>query len=160
MSQALQLLKDRIIAVAHVGFVVSSLDEAVANAARVYGLEDGDVSYQPAPGVEALTRFAFFRVGGLEFELIEPCSEHFRWLLLDMPSGGAGINHVAWRVDDIEAAVEVLAGGGVRPGHVTPDGVVAIGDRKMVYLDPATTGGLVIELIEYPAEAGDAPGHS
>ena len=34
MTDARQLLKDRIIAVAHVGFVVPSLDEAVANAAR------------------------------------------------------------------------------------------------------------------------------
>ena len=67
-----------------------------------------------------------------------------------MPSGGAGINHVAWQVDDIEAAVAHLEAAGIYPGHVTPDGIVAIGDKKMVYLDPATTGGLVLELIEYP----------
>jgi hypothetical protein len=36
---------------------------------------------------------------------------------------------------------------------VTPDGVVRIGEKKMVYLDPDTTGGLVIELIEYLADA-------
>ena len=153
MTDARQLLKDRIIAAAHVGFVVPSLDEAVANAARVYGLAAEEVSYHPAPGESALTRFAFFRVGGLEFELIEPCSEQFRELLLGMPSGGAGINHVAWRVDDIEAAVALLATNGIRPGPVTPDGIIAIGPKKMVYLDPATTGGLVIELIEYAADA-------
>ncbi len=71
-----------------------------------------------------------------------------------MPSGGAGINHVAWRVDDIDAAVALLAERGVRPGHVTPGGVMTIGPKKMVYLDPATTGGLVIELIEYPPGDG------
>ena len=38
MTDARQLLKDRIIAVAHVGFVVPSPDEAVANAARVFVL--------------------------------------------------------------------------------------------------------------------------
>jgi catechol 2,3-dioxygenase-like lactoylglutathione lyase family enzyme len=92
-------------------------------------------------------------VGDLEFELIEPCSEQFRTLLLGMPSGGAGINHVAWRVDDIEAAVALLATNGIRPGHVTPDGIIAIGPKKMVYLDTATTGGLVIELLEYGADA-------
>lgn len=153
MTDARQVLKDRIMAVAHVGFVVPSLEEAVANAVRVYGLAPGDISVHPAPGEEALTRFAFFRVGDLEFELIEPCSEQFRTLLLGMPSGGAGINHVAWRVDDIEAAVALLATNGIRPGHVTPDGIIAIGPKKMVYLDPATTGGLVIELIEYAADA-------
>jgi hypothetical protein len=60
---------------------------------------------------------------------------------------------VAWRVDDIEAAVALLATNGIRPGHVTPDGIIAIGPKKMVYLDTATTGGLVIELLEYGADA-------
>ena len=156
MNDPLGVLKDRILATAHVGFVVASLEEAIAVATRVYGLAEDDIRYQPAPGEEAATRFAFFRVGGLEFELIEPRSEHFRKILLTMPSGGAGINHVAWRVDDIEASVALLAARGIVPGHVTPDGIVTIGSRKMVYLDPATTGGLVIELIEYPAESTSA----
>ncbi len=156
MTDARQVLKDRILTVAHVGFVVPSLDEAVANAVRVYGLAPEEVSVHPAPGEESLTRFAFFRVGDLEFELIEPCSEQFRKLLLGMPSGGAGINHVAWRVDDIEAAVALLAANGIYPGHVTPGGIIAIGSKKMVYLDPATTGGLVIELLEYAADASGA----
>ena len=160
MVEPAQLLRDHILGVAHVGFVVPDLKAAVANAMRVYGLSRDDITYLPAageepPGEEVLTRFAFYTVGGLEFELIEPCSEHFRQLLLNMPSGGAGINHVAWRVDDIQAAVALLAVHGIHPGHVTPDGVVAIGPKKMVYLDPATTGDLVIELIEFVACAAD-----
>jgi methylmalonyl-CoA/ethylmalonyl-CoA epimerase len=156
MSELHKLLKDHIIGPAHVGFVVPSLEDAVANATRVYGLQEGDVSYQPAPGEETGARFAFFNVGGLEFEFIEPRSEYFQKILFDMPSGSAGINHVAWRVDDIDAAMALLATREIFPGHVTPEGVVSIGDKKVVYLDPATTGGLVIELIEYPATAADA----
>ena len=56
---------------------------------------------------------------------------------------------MAWRVRDIEGALQRLHEQGIAPGHVTPDGVVSFGGKKMVYLDPATTGGLVIELIEY-----------
>ena len=156
MPEIHKLLKDHILGPAHVGFVVSCLEEAVANAAHVYGLREEDISYQPPPEEEALSRFAFFSVGGLEFELIEPCSEYFQNILLAMPSGGAGINHMAWRVDNIDAAVLLLASRGILPGHVTPEGIVTIGPKKMVYLDPATTGGLVIELIEYPEEGGDA----
>ena len=151
MTDVRELLCDYIEAVAHVGFVVPDLDAAVAQASRVYGLDATDISYVPQPGEESATRFAFFSVGGLEFELIEPCSREFRDKLLSMPSGGAGINHVAWRVTDIDAAVAALAQRGIHPGHVTPDGVISIGPKKMVYLDPDTTGGLVIELIEYPA---------
>lgn len=152
MPDVHKVLRDYIEAVAHVGFVVPDLAAAVAEARRVYGLDAADVSYVPEPGEKSATRFAFFSVGGLEFELIEPCSPEFRDKLLSMPSGGAGINHVAWRVKDIDAVVAVLERQGIHPGHVTPDGVISIGPKKMVYLEPDTTGGLVIELIEYPAD--------
>ena len=54
--------------------------------------------------------------------------------------------------DRVILCVDLLAERDIRPGHVTPDGIIAIGPRKMVYLDPATTGGQVIELIQYPPE--------
>ena len=154
MSDVAGILQDRIMGVAHVGFIVPSLEDALADFGRVYGLSPQTVEIQPPAGEDALTRFAFFTIGGLQFELIEPVSAQFKEQLLGMPSGGAGINHLAWRVDDIDAAVALLAARGIYPGHVTPDGVVTIGTRKMVYLDPETTGGLVIELIEYPDEPG------
>jgi methylmalonyl-CoA/ethylmalonyl-CoA epimerase len=152
MPDPLAVLADYIEAVAHVGFIVPDLVKAVAQAQQVYGLKTDDIRYLPEPGEDAETRFAFFTVGGLEFELIEPCSREFRDTLLSMPSGGGGINHLAWRVSDIDAALAALAQQGIKPGHVTPHGVVSIGPKKMVYLDPDTTDGLVIELIEYPAQ--------
>ncbi|MEH6580339.1 MAG: VOC family protein [Halioglobus sp.] len=148
------VLADYIEAIAHIGFVVPDLKVAVAEARRLYGLTESDIRYLPESGEDALTRFAFFSVGELEFEFIEPCSKEFRETLLSMPSGGAGINHLAWRVRDIDAALVCLAAHGIRAGHVTPEGVVTIGEKKMVYLDPDTTGGQVIELIEYPVQKG------
>ncbi len=150
MTDLAAALADHILGPAHVGFIVADLQQAVADACAVYGIDPQAVRYQPERGEEAPTLFAFFSVGGLEFEYIEPRDNHFRKLLFGMSSGSAGINHVAWRVRDIEGALARLAAQGVQPGHVTPHGVVSFGGRKMVYLDPATTGGLVIELIEYP----------
>lgn len=154
MAEVHAILKDCIVEAAHIGFVVPDLEQAIDQAVRVYGLDCSDISYQPAPGEEALTRFAFFSVGGLLFEYIQPCSEYFKQLLLGMPSGGGGINHIAWRVSDMDQALARLARHGITPGHVTPDGVVVMGARKMVYLDPASTGGLVIELLEYQGKGG------
>ena len=153
MPDPRKVLSNYIEGVAHVGFVVADLEQAVSEARRVYGLTESEIHYVPPPGQESPTGFAFFTVAALEFELIEPRSQAFREQLLTMPSGGAGINHVAWRVSDIDAAVAALADEGIVPGHVTPDGVIKIGDKRMVYLDPKTTGGLVIELIEYPGGA-------
>lgn len=155
MADVHALLKGYIIEAAHIGFVVPDLAQALEKACRLYGLADEDISYLPLPGEDALTRFAFFSVGGLSFEYIQPCSEHFKALLLGMPSGGGGINHIAWRVSDIDSALGLLEKHDIIPGHVTPDGVVTIGAKKMVYLDPASAGGLVVELLEYQVE-GDS----
>jgi methylmalonyl-CoA/ethylmalonyl-CoA epimerase len=64
--------------------------------------------------------------------------------------GGAGTNYVSWHVSDIEACVSLLAESEIRPGHVTPKGVVDTGRSKIFYLDPADTGGLLVELVEVP----------
>lgn len=156
MTELTDVLADYLLGTAHVGFVVNDLDAAVLQARQVYGVRSGDIRYEPEGVAEPETRFAFFSVAGLQFEYIEPCSAHFRKLLLDQPSGGGGINHVAWSVQDIHGAIAALAVHGITPGYVTPDGVINIGAKKMVYLDPATTGGLVIELIEYADQNIDA----
>ncbi|MCB1688681.1 MAG: VOC family protein [Halioglobus sp.] len=150
MTDLMATLADHILGPAHVGFIVPDLEKAVADACAVYGIAPERVHYHPERGTEGPTLFAFFNVAGLEFEYIEPREDHFRELLFTMPSGGGGINHVAWRVRDMDGALERLHSRGIVPGHVTPDGVVSFGGKKMVYLDPATTGGLVIELIELP----------
>lgn len=148
MADPALALADLITGVAHVGFVVEDLEAAVADTCRLYGVAESTVEWQPPRGETAPTLFAFIQVGDLAFEFIEPVSDEFRAILLEKPSGGAGINHVAWLVSDIQKAVQQLAEIGVRPGYVTPDGIVRMGARQMVYLDPATTGGHLVELIQ------------
>lgn len=148
MADAAHLLKSYILGPAHVGFVVENMTSAINHASVLYGLSEEDIHYEPAPGVAASTRFAFFSVGDLAFEYIEPCDETFRAKLFAVPSGGGGINHIAWKVTDIHGALSALARHNVVPGYVTPDGVIRIGHKLMVYLDPTTTGGLLVELIE------------
>lgn len=149
------LLKNYILGPAHVGFVVEDMASAINHASGLYGLSEEDIHYEPAPGVAAPTRFAFFSVGGLAFEYIEPCDETFRTQLFAAPSGGGGINHIAWKVTDIHGALSTLARHKIVPGYVTPDGVISIGRKLMVYLDPATTGGLLVELIEEQSPEGE-----
>jgi catechol 2,3-dioxygenase-like lactoylglutathione lyase family enzyme len=152
MSKIKTVLKDFIIGLAHVGHIVENRELALENFKRVYGVGDADIRIPPDPPGELQTKFAFVSVQGVEFELIEPVSAFFKELLFAMPSGLAGINHVAYLVDDIEAAAQALAGQDIRPGHVTPNGVVDFGPKKILYLDPADTGGLVIELIELKSQ--------
>ena len=113
-------LKPHLLGLRHVGHVVDDVDRAIADFRRVYGLSPEDVQRLPDQGAQTLARFAFVRVAGAEFELIEPVSEGQKQLLLGAPSGGGGINHVAWSVRDLDGALAALAAQGITPGWVTP----------------------------------------
>ena len=141
-------LQHYIVGIQHIGHVVSDLDKAVADFDALYGIDPDTVRWEPPVGVDSPSRFAFVTVAGTEFELIEARDPQMRAQIEKYPSGGAGINHIAWRVRELNAVMTMLAEQGVRPGHVTPGGPVRFGSKALVYLDPATTGGMLVELIE------------
>ncbi|WND03549.1 VOC family protein [Temperatibacter marinus] len=143
-----QVLKDYIVGLRHVGFIVPSIKESLLTFKRVYGISDQEITITPPYDEACMTRFAFFKVGGQEYELIEAVTDDFKETLHQSASAGGGLNHLAYAVRNIEGALDALNKVGVKPGHVTPDGIVDFGKRKMVYLDPETTDGLLIELIE------------
>jgi len=144
-------LTDQIVGLAHIGHIVSDLRAAIVSFQRVYGVGDDAVFVTPPFERDAETRFAFIDLGTTTFELIEPIADHFKDMLISAPSGGGGINHVAYEVRDLEVALTNLKALDIHPGYVTPDGAIDLGHKKMVYLDPATTDGLFIELIEVVA---------
>ncbi|WP_372748105.1 VOC family protein [Litorivivens sp.] len=147
-NRARAALKDFITGLRHVGHIVDDLQGSIAEFRRIYGLEDSDITVLPPFGEEAPARFGLLQVGSVEFELIEPISDEMRATLHSVKSGAGGINHVAYVVSDIDAAMQVLADQGIRPGHVTPNGVVDTGRTRIAYLNPADTGDLLIELVE------------
>lgn len=144
-----ETLEDHIIGLQHIGHIVEDIEEAIDAFVKLYGIDANDIRRVPEPPAgDAPALFAFVSVAGTEFELVQPASESSKDELLSSPSGGAGINHVAWRVRDIAASLRLLKEKGIRPGHVTPDGSVSFANKKFVYLNPAECGGLLVELIE------------
>ena len=139
-------IQDLIIGLKHVGVITTDMRASLDSFRKLYELRDEQVRVVPPLDEPCdTTRFAFVNVAGSQFELIEPIGEDFkRTLLSDRP----GINHVAWEVRDIDAAVARLAQSGVRPGHVTPDGVIETPNFKMVYFRLEDTGDMLVELIE------------
>lgn len=129
----------------HIGYIVRDLKQSVADFQRLFDLRDEDIRIVPPFDLPADSRFAFFHADGLTFELIEPISEHFKEILFN---SGIGINHICFTVDDIESAVKEMAAKGIRPGHVTPNGIITMPHQKMVYFNPEDTGGFLIEYIQ------------
>ncbi len=146
----LTFLSGHIKGLAHVGFVVTDLAKALADTQALYGVGDDAIRIvPPLLDTSALTRFGFVTIAaGIEFEFIEPLSDHFKEQLLGVTSGPGGINHLAYWVEELDQVVSLLVEQGVCPGYVTPDGPVNTGGQRILYLDPTTTGGVLIELIE------------
>ena len=125
----------------HVGVVTEDLDALLARFGELFGLRPDEVQRVDGPD----TNFAFFTIGGLPYEVIQPVSPRFRKMLL---ASNRGVNHVCYDVDDLDAAVAAMARAGVRLGHVTPDGIVETPRSRMAYFNPDDTGGVLIELVQ------------
>jgi methylmalonyl-CoA/ethylmalonyl-CoA epimerase len=95
-------------------------------------------------GVEA----ALLDVGDGHVELLAPLAEetpvgHF------LARHGPGVHHVAYAVDDVDAALRTLRDGGLRAIDETPR--AGIRGSRIAFLHPATAGGVLTELVQ-PAE--------
>lgn len=127
----------------HFGVAVDDLDAAVAlyTGALKLGLEHREVV--AAQGVEA----ALFGIGDGHVELLSP-------LGAETPVGkfmakrGPGLHHVAYAVQDIDAALEDARGAGLRLIDERPR--LGIRKSRVAFLHPESLGGVLTELVQTP----------
>lgn len=125
----------------HIGIAVSNLDEAVKLYKDVLGLELHGTEVVP----EQKVKVAFLPVGDTEVELLESTSADGP-IAKFIETKGQGIQHIAFRVDDIEAALEEMRAKGMRLIDEKPR--YGAGGAKIAFLHPKSTGGVLIELCE------------
>ncbi len=131
----------RILKIDHLGIAVKSMDEAKSFWAGVLGL--------PYEGEETVTEqrvtTAFFPVGESEVELLESTSPDGP-VAKYIEKRGEGIQHVAFRVENIEEALAYLKEEGVKLIDQTPR--KGAGGAKIAFLHPKATRGVLVELCE------------
>jgi catechol 2,3-dioxygenase-like lactoylglutathione lyase family enzyme len=134
----------------HVGYLVRDFDAALEQAQVLFALPLARRADLPQFRIRAA--FLGEGTGTLEiFTFDDP-------ELLDPRLDGAErrIDHVAFRVDDLDAVVELLRAGGARfsgpdrRGEVSE--AIALGANRVLWTLPQTTGGLALQLIEPPAQ--------
>ncbi len=131
----------KILKIDHVGVAVDSIDHARMFWTGVLGLPCEGSEMVPEQKVTT----AFFPVGKSELELLEstlPDSPVARFI----EKNGQGIQHIAFRVADIEAALEELREKGVQLIDNTPR--IGAGGAKIAFLHPKETNGVLVELCE------------
>jgi methylmalonyl-CoA epimerase len=129
-----------VIRVHHVGIVVRDARAAAETYQRALGLEP--LAQEDYRGT---ARVVFLRAGDAMLEMIEPLTEETMWAAA-LRERGEGVHHVALQVDDLHTAIETLTAKGTRFLQARPSR--APGNTLSIFLDPATTGGPLIELVQ------------
>ncbi len=125
--------------VEHIAIAVDSMKQSLDLMRDTFGLQ---LEYEEQIGD---TKLAMLPVGQTYIELLEghsPQSGVTKWI----EKKGTGLFHICFEVEDIEDAIAELKAKNValqsdtwRIGH---------GGSKIIFLDPAATGNVVIELAE------------
>jgi methylmalonyl-CoA/ethylmalonyl-CoA epimerase len=124
----------------HIGIAVEALDDVRALYEDL-GLREARREEVAGQGV----RVAFLPVGETRIELLEPTSSDSP-IAAFLRKRGAGIHHLCFAVDDLDAALESLARKGYRLIHRTP--VPGADGRRVAFLHPEAGRGVLIELAE------------
>ncbi len=131
----------KVLKIDHLGIAVKSISEGKNFWADVLGLEfEGTETVE-----EQKVTTAFFPVGESEVELLESTSPDGP-IAKYLEKKGAGLQHIAFRVENLESALQELKDKGVRlidekPRH-------GAGGAKIAFLHPKATGGILVELCE------------
>ena len=122
----------------HLGIAVRSLDETVPVYEKALGLRCEHREEVPAQKV----RTAFFDVGGVHLELLEPTSPESP-IAKFLADRGEGIHHIAFRTDNITDQLAQAAGAGMRLIHEKPfEGAAG---KLVAFLHPKSTHGVLTE---------------
>jgi methylmalonyl-CoA/ethylmalonyl-CoA epimerase len=146
------LKQDRFI---QIGIVVKSVDESIKYFQQMFGFKDFEVRNVDFPTATYYSKVAgykgrrgFFYLGPIQIELIECVSgktiqEDF------LKEKGEGLNHLGFRVDDLEQAKKDAekAGLHVIQSFTRPDGT------GFAFIDSDKIGGVIFEMIQRPRQS-------
>jgi len=131
----------KILKIDHLGIAVNSIDQGKNFWTRALGLElEGTETV-----AEQRVTTAFLPVGDSEVELLESTSPDGP-IARYLEKKGEGIQHVAFRVENLDEALAELKEKGIRLIDETPR--KGAGGARIAFLHPKSTNGVLVELCE------------
>ena len=126
----------------HIGIATKDIDDALVLWRDTLGL---DVDRQEEVAEQGV-RVNMLAIGETHIELLEPLHD-------DSPVGkflskrGAGIHHIAVRVNDIRAELAKFKSNGARLIDEEPR--IGAGGCLVAFVHPQSTGGVLLELVQH-----------
>ena len=128
----------------HVAIAVADVDAALTFWQDAMGIALHHVEDVPSQS----SVVAFLPVGESEVELVKPTTTD-SGVAKFLAERGGGMHHLCFEVDDIEGMLVELKSKGVRLIDETPK---VLPGRKMAFVHPKSTGGVLVELYEVTRE--------
>jgi len=125
----------------HIGIAVKSVKETSKLLSNILGLKVAGEEIVE----EQKVKVAFLPLGDSELELLESTSSEGP-IARFIEKKGEGIQHIAFRVNNIKEVLEKLKKEGVRLIDEKPR--YGAGGAKIAFLHPKSTNGILVELCE------------
>lgn len=126
----------------HIGFAVRDIEEAIAFYSNMFGVSDWERIAMPERHMAVAATY----VGDTLLELIAPTSEQAAFAKF-LKERGPGMHHIAYRVDDVAAALATLKARGIQLIDEAPR--PGLHDTLVAFLHPKSTLGTLIELVQH-----------
>ena len=126
----------------HIGFAVRDIDSAIAFYSQTFGISE----WERIPKPERHMEVAATRMGDMLLELIAPTSDEAAFAKY-LNERGPGMHHIAYRVNDIVAALAEIKARGVQLIDETPR--PGLHDTLVAFLHPKSCQGVLVELVQH-----------
>ena len=127
----------------HIGIAVQSLEAAVGKYEGITGKKVAHKEVLPEQKVAT----AFFPVGETRLELLKDTDSESP-IAKFLEKRGEGIHHICFEVDNLTQTKKAMQEQGLR--FIEGISERGAGGSKVAFIHPKSTGGILMELIEYP----------
>ncbi len=129
----------------HLGIAVPSLEQAMP----FFEFLTGSKCYNIEEVADQKVRTAFFKVGEVKIELLEPtCPESTIAKFMEKNGGRGGLHHIAFNVEDTAAALAEAEAAGIQLIDKAPR--KGAENLMIAFLHPKCTCGVLTELCQQP----------
>ncbi|HEY4693755.1 MAG TPA: methylmalonyl-CoA epimerase [Bellilinea sp.] len=135
----------RITKINHIAIAIPDVDSSLVFWQDALGLKVDHIEDVPSQK----STVVFLPVGESEVELVKPTSDD-TGVAKFLAEKGGGMHHLCFEVDDISGMLNDLKAKGVRLINET---ALELPGRKMAFVHPKSTGGVLVELYEVTAKS-------
>ncbi len=125
----------------HIGIAVKDLEETLKFYQDVLGMDLAGTEIVE----EQKVKVAFLPIGDTKIELLESTDKEGP-IARYIEKKGEGVQHIAYRVDDVEKAIKEMKEKGIRMIDESPR--YGAGGAKIAFAHPKSTNGVLIELCQ------------